>query len=235
MEVKLGETLYFDFPAHRNDTGAIANADRTPSAWVYEDESASKITSGLTVAQRGSETGEYYVKIIASAGNGYAVGKCYNVWGTGIVNSIPGKIVLGTFILRSNSLSDILTDKTGYSLLQAFPPNFANLAITETTGKITVNGAVNINSNADITLIKTKTDNLPADTNNVLVLVKALAGKNFKLVNTTYDANHNMLEGTVKYYATQSDLEADINVIDTHIITGVYAGPSEATSLVKKG
>jgi hypothetical protein len=81
-----------------------------------------------------------------------------------------------------------VSDKTGYSLTQAFPSNFSSLAITAGTGAVTVNGDTFGNTfvitnlatqtsvdtlagyvDTEVAAIKAKTDLIPADIGSVLV------------------------------------------------------------------
>jgi hypothetical protein len=81
-----------------------------------------------------------------------------------------------------------VSDKSGYSLTQAFPSNFSSLAITAGTGAVTVNGDTFGNTlvitnlatqtsvdtltgyvDTEVAAIKAKTDLIPADIGSVLV------------------------------------------------------------------
>ena len=67
-----------------------------------------------------------------------------------------------------------------------------------------VTNNVDINSNADITAIKTKTDNLPTDTDNLLQLLLGLHGKNIVIDDTNY-VNGKMDTATIYIYNSKDN------------------------------
>lgn len=75
---KLGDTFYLIFPAHAA-TGELHDADSTPVVEVFEDASDTAMAYLPTVAKVGTNTGYYRATIVATAGNGFEAGKCYNI------------------------------------------------------------------------------------------------------------------------------------------------------------
>lgn len=151
MSRKLGDTIYLDFTTHRADTGAVTDADSTPTCNVFEDDNDTAILSP-TVTKRTGHTGVYRVPIAATAGNGFEVGKSYNVDVTAVVNSITAKARIGAFTLDGKRVSD-LNDLAQSDILSDATP-FAG---------------------ADVADIKSKTDNLPSDPADESLLEAAIA------------------------------------------------------------
>lgn len=100
MIVPLGDTYYMKFTTRNFSTGAPYTLAGTPVISVYEENNATQITAGITLtADYDSVTGLNNVAIVATSGNGYEVGKYYDVViTTGTVNSVSvvGEVV-GSF------------------------------------------------------------------------------------------------------------------------------------------
>lgn len=100
-DIALNSTAYFNFCAFRVDTGAPADV-ASIAVQAYPDDSATQITSGITVTQPDSLTGSYNIAVAATVANGYAAGKTYALKiTTGTVNSVSvvGAVV-GEFTIR---------------------------------------------------------------------------------------------------------------------------------------
>lgn len=94
-DIALNSTAYFTFCAYRFDTGAPAAVDSI-AIQAYPNDSATQITSGITITQPDSITGYYNVAVAATVANGYAAGTTYSlVITTGTVNSVS---VVGTVV-----------------------------------------------------------------------------------------------------------------------------------------
>lgn len=77
-DFKLGSTIYGYFTTTAADTGAPTQLAGTPAVSVYEDDSNTQITSGVTLGvDADSVTGLNRLTIAATSGNGYEVGKQY--------------------------------------------------------------------------------------------------------------------------------------------------------------
>lgn len=182
----LGETLDFKFTTRQFSTGAPFLLAGTPAVEVYEDNDITQITVGDTLtANFDGITGLNNVRIIATSGNGYEVGKSYAVViSAGTVDSVSvvGEVIaqfsierspalrpttagqtldvaatgeagidlgntLGNYVAADfgaaslNGKGDWNIGKTGYSLTQAFPTNFADMAIVVTTGLVDITQA----------------------------------------------------------------------------------------------
>ena len=108
---KQGDTIVFDFTTHNPSTGAVQDADSTPTVEVFED-AVDTPQAGVSIAKRSGKTGNYRVSIVATVGNGYEIGKNYNVVVSATVNSISAKSCISSFMLdgkRVNDLNDIAT------------------------------------------------------------------------------------------------------------------------------
>ena len=97
MEVPLGDTYYFKFTTRQFSTGAPFALAGTPALSVYEENNLTQITAGITLtASYDSVTGLNDVAIVCTSGNGYEVGKYYDVViTTGTVDSVSvvGEVV----------------------------------------------------------------------------------------------------------------------------------------------
>jgi hypothetical protein len=96
MEVPLNEVVYFDAITSNPSTGAVSDADSTPTFAVYEEGTDTAIVTG-NLTKRTSLTGDYRGTYTASAANGFEVGKWYSVVAAATVNSISGKAVVQNF------------------------------------------------------------------------------------------------------------------------------------------
>lgn len=102
-DIALGSTYYTNFCAFRVDTGAPADV-ASIAVQAYPDNSATQITSGITVTQPDSLTGSYNIAVAATVANGYTFGTRYALKiTTGTVNSVSvvGAVV-GQFSIRAS-------------------------------------------------------------------------------------------------------------------------------------
>jgi hypothetical protein len=139
---KLGDTITYDFTTHNPATGAVSDADSTPTYEVFEDDNDTEILSG-NATKRTGKTGDYRVSIAATSGNGFEIGKSYNVIVAATVNSIAAKSRIAAFTLDGKRINDLHDLAQSDILSDATPFAGANVAA--------------------ITAVKAKTDNLPAD------------------------------------------------------------------------
>jgi hypothetical protein len=110
MDVRLGDTIYLDFTTHNPVTGAVSNADATPTAEVFEDATDAEILTP-TVVIRAAKTGNYRVPVAATTGNGFEIGKTYNVVVQAIAGGVTAKSVLATIIMYPARVTGtVLTD-----------------------------------------------------------------------------------------------------------------------------
>jgi hypothetical protein len=110
---KLGETIVLDFVTHLLSTGAVTDADSTPTCEVFEDANDTPILSPTPVKRTG-KTGNYKVSIACTSGNGFEAAKSYNVIATGVVGGVTAKWPLGSFQVRAQSVDDLLLT-SGYA------------------------------------------------------------------------------------------------------------------------
>jgi hypothetical protein len=92
MYIKLNDTLRTNFGT-ADDTGEAADADSPPVAVVLEQGVA--LVYAPTVTNKA--TGLYEVAIVATAANGFEVGKEYSVYVTAAVGGITGRDGLTSF------------------------------------------------------------------------------------------------------------------------------------------
>jgi hypothetical protein len=99
MNVLLGRTIIRDFVCHTT-AGAISDADTTPSVAVFEDATDTAILNPTPV-KRTSMTGNYRVSIPVTAGNGFEIGKSYNVIASATVGGVSSKAVIASFVIEN--------------------------------------------------------------------------------------------------------------------------------------
>lgn len=97
MDVKLGQTLYFDFITNMS-SGEESDADATPTCSVFEDDTDTVMLSPTPV-KRSSQTGNYRVQIDVTSGNGFEIGRCYNVIVRAVVGAVASKACIGRFVV----------------------------------------------------------------------------------------------------------------------------------------
>lgn len=102
MNIALGRTIYLDFVCH-TAAGAVSDADSTPTAEIFEDDTDTAILTP-TVVKRASKTGNYRVPVVVTAANGFEIGKSYNVVVSAAVGSVTSKAVAGSFVVENIAL-----------------------------------------------------------------------------------------------------------------------------------
>jgi len=103
---KIGDTITLDFTTHNASTGMISDADFIPICEIFEDDNDTAILSP-TVEKRTNKIGNYRSSIIAIVGNGFEIGKSYNVIVSVIVNNISAKSSIASFTLDSKRNADL--------------------------------------------------------------------------------------------------------------------------------
>ena len=119
---KLGDIIVLDFTTHNPFTGAVQDTDSLPTCEVFEDDNDSAILTP-TVTKRVGKIGNYRISIEATTGNGFEIGKSYNVIISAIVNEILAKSRIESFVLDSKRINDlndlaqsqILSDSTPFA------------------------------------------------------------------------------------------------------------------------
>lgn len=97
MNVNLGQTITVDFTTSSPTTGEAASASAT-AVNVFEDANDTAILSP-TATERSGHTGNYRAQIACTTGNGFEVGKSYNVVASATVATVASKCVIGRFII----------------------------------------------------------------------------------------------------------------------------------------
>lgn len=97
MDIALDEVIHFDAVTHHPTTGAVTDADSTPTWSIFEEDTDTAILAAQNFTKRTSLTGNYRGSATLSTANGFEVGKWYNVVASATVNSIAGKGVLMRF------------------------------------------------------------------------------------------------------------------------------------------
>ena len=189
MIYKINDLIILDFTTHNSATGMVSDADFVPACEVFAGSNDSPILSP-TVEKRTNKTGNYKVLIEATVGNGFEVGKSYNVIVFATVNNISAKSRIASLILDSkrnadlNDLSQLEieeklepikleTDKIQSEIIEKkneFKADVSALALDSTVAKetqATLNKEAIINELDDneekIDLIKIETDKIQSE------------------------------------------------------------------------
>lgn len=96
-QVPIDEVVFFDFITSNVSTGAVSDADSTPTFSVFEEDTDTPIVGPSNATKRTSLTGDYRGSFTASLANGFEAGKWYTVVASATVNSVAGKAVVMHF------------------------------------------------------------------------------------------------------------------------------------------
>lgn len=123
--IPVDEVVHFDVCTHAPSTGAVSDADSTPTFDVFEEATDTAILSAQSFTKRTSLTGNYRGTFTASAANGFEAGKWYSVIASATVGGVAAKKNCGSFRVAPAEtaagvpLADVNT-KTGFSLASAY-------------------------------------------------------------------------------------------------------------------
>lgn len=101
----LGETITIGF-ATFNLSGGLVNADTLPTCKVLENNNDTPILTP-TVVKRSGETGTYRVTVLLSTGNGFALGRGYEIFAIATIAGTTAQVKLDNFILRESSVDTV--------------------------------------------------------------------------------------------------------------------------------
>lgn len=100
IDIALDEVVHFDITTREPTTGAISDADSTPTFDVFEEATDTAILAAQNFTKRTGKTGNYRGTFTVSAANGFEVGKWYNVIANATVDGVSDKLVRKTFRCR---------------------------------------------------------------------------------------------------------------------------------------
>jgi hypothetical protein len=123
---KLGDIIVLDFTTHNSSTGAVQDTDLLPTCEIFEDDNDTAILTPA-VTKRVDKTGNYRISIEATIGNGFEIGKSYNVIISATVNDISAKSRIDSFVLDSKRIND-LNDLSQSQILSDSTP-FAGVSV----------------------------------------------------------------------------------------------------------
>ena len=106
---KLGDMITLDFTTHNPSTGMVQDADLLPICEVFDGDIDAPILTP-TVTKRTGQIGDYRVSIETTIGNGFGVGRTYNVIASAVVNAVSAKARIGIFVLDSKSNQDVVDE-----------------------------------------------------------------------------------------------------------------------------
>lgn len=97
---ELDDVLRWDFTTTDPDTGEISDADAAPDIEIYEDGDTSPMFTTTAAKRDAGTTGQYSFNAVLSTGNGFEIGKTYNVYALATVNTKDGGNKVLTFKIR---------------------------------------------------------------------------------------------------------------------------------------
>ena len=103
---KIEDKITLDFITHNSFSGSVQDAEIIPTCEIFEDDNDSAILTP-TVIKRVGKTGNYRISIEATIGNGFEIGKSYNVIISATVNGISAKSRIESFVLDSKRIVDL--------------------------------------------------------------------------------------------------------------------------------
>lgn len=161
----LGDTLYHKFTTRAFATGIPTTLSGTPAVQVYENDSVTQITAGITLtADFDSVMGLNHLTIVATGGNGFETNKNYQaVISTGTVGgvSVVGEVVW-EFSIERNPAFQRLGAPAGASVSADIATVDSNVdAILVDTGTTLDAALAVVDANVDAILVDTGTT-LPA-------------------------------------------------------------------------
>jgi len=135
-QVRLGNNLTFTITTHDPDTGVLTDADAPPDYRVYEDETAVAILTGSMATLDAANTDGFYSELIpCTIGNGFEVGKSYNIYIEATVDGDTGGISYGVECVAADitlaeinaEIVDVLTVDTYSKPGQETPPDLQTI------------------------------------------------------------------------------------------------------------
>ena len=103
MARKLDESITLDFTTHNPITGQVQDTDFLPTCEVFENTTDIPILTPV-VTKRAGLTGDYRVSFVASAANGFEIGKSYNVIATATVAAVTAKARIDSFNIKETAV-----------------------------------------------------------------------------------------------------------------------------------
>ena len=127
---KVGDTCTFYI--QNNGVSGSVDCSSAITYRVYEDETATPVASGTMELLDSSNTDGFYSEALLLDGAWAEKGKSYTIRGI-----CPGTLMSVTLALQIEAEvdSNTVSDKTGYTLTQAFPTNFSSQSI-DTSGRV---------------------------------------------------------------------------------------------------
>lgn len=96
--VALGDIVRFGITTSNPSGGALTNTDITPMWYAFVNDSDTPLTSG-NFTLRGGLTGAYRAKFTAGTTLGFNTSDYVEIHASGMVNGIPGRAVVKTFVI----------------------------------------------------------------------------------------------------------------------------------------
>jgi len=164
---KINDIIVLDFTTHNPFTGAVQDTDSLPTCEIFEDDNDSEILTP-TVTKRVGKIGNYKILIEATIGNGFEIGKSYNVIISATVNNISAKSRIESFVLDSKRIID-LNDLSQSQILSDSTP-FAGANIDES-----------VSSRAS----QTSVDEIKLDTESIITTLSTMVANIWSYVTRT--------------------------------------------------
>jgi hypothetical protein len=190
MDVPLDEVIHFDFITSHPTTGAVSDADSTPSWATYEEATDTAIVSG-NFTKRTSLTGDYRGTFACSTANGFEPGKWYSVIGSATISTVATKREVRYFrIIQSETLAGVSNVNTtlvdGNAINYTLDPDTDSVIfnVTGNAGSGAYTIAITVNDGA--TALQTARVRYTEGANTFIALTNASGVATFNLNAATY-------------------------------------------------
>lgn len=258
MTDKLGDTLYFDASTHSPTTGAVVDADATPTSEVFENGNDTPVLTP-TVTKRTGKTGSYRVPVVATSGNGFSVGPSYLVWLIATVGGIPDRVCIGRFTLEGKRVADLqdiaatdvwsdATKPAGGDIGTIKTETQSHPTLLEIEATTVLAKEETVASRASQTSVDAKASQASVDGKPVLADIEAsaklakqeevvrslgLSQENFAIDQFVY-AGGKATSMRLRIYSVAGSVGTDFDVIAVYNITAAYAGDNLTSYQVVK-
>ncbi len=216
-DITLEDTFRHGFTTRAFATGIPTVLAGTPVLSVLEENNATPITAGVSISvDRASVVGLNEATIVATAANGYELGKSYSLYiSTGTVGgvSVVGEVVENFTVGLSAAAVDLANATDGLSALKTLTDAITTAVITNATGADVASDVVAMK--AETVLIVADTGELQTDWvdgGRLDLLVDAILLD----TGTTLDDHLTDIKGTAFVKDTHSliDIETFVDLID---------------------
>jgi hypothetical protein len=246
-DITLEDTIYLNFTTRAFSTGVPTTLAGTPVLSVLESNNATPITAGVSVSvDRASVTGLNQATVVATAANGYEVGKSYSLYiSTGTVGgvSVVGEVV-GQFTIQTSAAAVDLANATdGLGALKTLidaVDNFVDTEIADIQARLPAALTADGNIKAD-TLHVGGTLQTPGDVPAMITAVDDFVDTEVSAIKTQTDkltfTVANVLDSNVLRINGVAAAAATLAILNgaAVVYSGAVTGAATTTTLIDSG